>query len=56
MRGGVRLAEPVPAVGVDQRDARRRPPGGGLAEQVDGGQRAAGAPPMMAMTGRRFSC
>jgi glyoxylase-like metal-dependent hydrolase (beta-lactamase superfamily II) len=33
----------MPAAGVDQRDAHRRPPGGGQAEQVDSGQRPAGA-------------
>ena len=42
--GGERLPEPVPAAGVDQHDADRRPPGGGQAEQVDSGQRAARAP------------
>ena len=42
MRGGVRLAEPVAAVPVDQRHPQRHPPGRGLAEQTDDGERAAG--------------
>ena len=42
MRGGVRLAEPVAAVPVDQGDPQRQPPGRRLAEQVEGGERAAG--------------
>jgi hypothetical protein len=44
VRGGVRLAEPVLAVTVNQGDVQRPPPGGGQTEQVDGGERAAGAP------------
>ena len=43
VRGGVRLAEPVPAIAVNQDDVHR-PPGNGEAEQVDGGERAARAP------------
>ncbi len=40
--GRVGLAQPMPAQPVDQRDAQRILPGGGRAEQVDGGEGAAG--------------
>jgi hypothetical protein len=43
VRRGVRLAEPVSAVAVNQDDVHR-PPSDGEAEQVDSGERAAGAP------------
>ena len=44
MRGRVRLAEPVAAVPVDQGHPQRHLLPGGLPEQVDDGERAAGPP------------
>lgn len=54
IRGGVRLAEPVPAVAVDQGDVHRPLPVGGQAEQVVGVSVPLAPPPMIAMTGRRL--
>jgi len=44
VRRRIGLAQPVPPQPVDQHDPQRVLPRGGRAEQVDGGQRAAGPP------------
>lgn len=43
MSGGVGLAKPVSAMPVDQGNSQRQLPPGYLPEQVDDGERAAGA-------------
>ncbi len=45
MPGGIRLTSAVPAVAVDQDHLQRDPLASGVAQQLDGRERAAGTAP-----------